>query len=60
MLAQVAEMLGIQDVSIKSVVQKGLGEDARLAMVMHPVLESKFRAAVELIARLDFVRSSRA
>jgi homoserine dehydrogenase len=26
-------------------------------MVMHPVLESKFRAAISLIARLDFVRS---
>jgi homoserine dehydrogenase len=56
-LAQVAEILGMQDVSIKSVVQKGLGDDARLVMVMHPVLESKFRAAVELIARLEFVRS---
>jgi homoserine dehydrogenase len=56
-LAQVAEILGLQGVSIKSVVQKGLGEDARLVMVMHPVLESQFRAAVELIARLDFVRS---
>jgi homoserine dehydrogenase len=56
-LAQVAEILGLQGVSIKSVVQKGLGDDARLVMVMHPVLESKFRAAVELIARLDFVRS---
>ena len=56
-LAQVAQVLGLQDVSIKSVVQKGLGEDARLAMVMHPVLESKFRAAVELISGLDFVRS---
>ena len=49
MLAQVAEILGLQGVSIRSVVQKGLGEDARLVMVMHPVLESKFRAAVELI-----------
>ena len=49
-LAQVAEILGMQGASIQSVVQKGLGEDARLAMVMHPVLESKFRAAVELIA----------
>ena len=48
-LAQVAEILGLQGVSIKSVVQKGIGADARLAMVMHPVLESKFRAAVELI-----------
>jgi homoserine dehydrogenase len=57
-LAQVAEILGLQGVSIKSVVQKGLGEEARLVMVMHPVLESRFRAAVELISRLDFVRSS--
>jgi homoserine dehydrogenase len=56
-LAQIAEILGLQEVSIKSVVQRGLGNDARLVMVMHPVLESKFRAAVELIARLDFVRS---
>ena len=37
-------------------VQKGLGDEARLVMVMHPVLESRFRAAVDLIARLDFVR----
>ena len=57
-LAQVAEILGMQGVSIKSVVQKGLGREARLVMVMHPVLESKFRAAVELIARLDFVREA--
>jgi len=57
-LAQVAEILGLQGVSIKSVVQKGIGEDARLAMVMHPVLESRFRAAVDLIGRLDFVRAT--
>jgi homoserine dehydrogenase len=56
-LAQVAEILGMQAVSIKSVVQKGLGDEARLVMVMHPVLESRFRAAVDLIAGLDFVRS---
>jgi homoserine dehydrogenase len=55
-LAQVAEILGLQGVSIRSVVQKGLGDEARLVMVMHPVLESKFRAAVQLISRLDFVR----
>jgi homoserine dehydrogenase len=55
-LAQVAEILGMQGVSIRSVVQKGLGHEARLVMVMHPVLESKFRAAVDLISRLDFVR----
>jgi len=57
-LAQVAEILGLQGVSIESAVQKGIGDDARLAMVMHPVLESKFRAAVDLIGRLDFVRST--
>jgi homoserine dehydrogenase len=55
-LAQVAEILGLQGVSIRSVVQKGLGDEARLVMVMHPVLESRFRAAVQMIARLDFVR----
>jgi homoserine dehydrogenase len=57
-LAQIAEILGMQDVSIKSVVQKGLGDEARLVMVMHPVLESKFRAAVDLLSRLDFVREA--
>jgi homoserine dehydrogenase len=55
-LAQVAEILGMQGVSIRSVVQKGLGDEARLVMVMHPVLESRFRAAVDLLSRLDFVR----
>jgi homoserine dehydrogenase len=57
-LAQVAEILGMQSVSVKSVVQKGLGHEARLVMVMHPVLESKFRAAVDLLSRLDFVREA--
>ncbi len=56
-LAQVAQLLGLQGASIKSVVQKGLGDDARLVMVMHPILESKFFAALQLIARLDFLRS---
>jgi homoserine dehydrogenase len=56
-LAQVAEILGLQGVSIKSVVQRGLGNDARLVMVMHPVLESRFQAAVEMLSGLDFVRA---
>jgi homoserine dehydrogenase len=38
-LAQVAELLGLQGASIKSVVQQGLGDDARLVMVLHPLLE---------------------
>jgi homoserine dehydrogenase len=56
-LAQVAEILGLQGVSVRSVVQRGMGDEARLVMVMHPVLESRFRAAVEMIRRLDFVRA---
>jgi homoserine dehydrogenase len=56
-LAQVAQLLGMQGASIKSVVQKGLGEKARLVMVVHPLLESRFYAARDLIAGLDFVRS---
>ncbi|MEA2306932.1 MAG: homoserine dehydrogenase [Solirubrobacteraceae bacterium] len=56
-LAQVAQILGLQGASVKSVVQKGLGDNARLVMVVHPILESRLRAAVELIAGLDFVRA---
>ena len=56
-LAQVAQILGMQGASIKSVVQKGLGQNARLVMVVHPILESRLRAAVELIGRLEFLRS---
>ncbi|MFL5781003.1 MAG: homoserine dehydrogenase [Thermoleophilaceae bacterium] len=56
-LAQIAEILGMQGVSVRSVVQKGLGDDARLEMVVHPVLESAFKAAVDLIGRLDFLRA---
>jgi homoserine dehydrogenase len=56
-LAQVAQLLALQDVSVKSVVQKGLGEQARLVMVTHPVLEPRFFAAMELISRLDVLRA---
>jgi homoserine dehydrogenase len=56
-LAQVAELLGMQGASIKSVVQRGLGDNARLVMVLHPLLESRFFAAVQLIAQLDFMRA---
>jgi homoserine dehydrogenase len=56
-LAQVAHALGEQEVSVKSVVQKGLGNQARLVMVVHPVLESRFTAAMELIAGLEILRS---
>jgi homoserine dehydrogenase len=56
-LAQIAQVLGDQDVSVKSVVQRGVGEDARLVMVVHECLESRFAAALEAIDALDVLRS---
>jgi homoserine dehydrogenase len=56
-LAQVAQVLAVQDVSVKSVVQKGMRDQARLVMVVHPVLESRFAAAMELIAGLEIMRA---
>jgi homoserine dehydrogenase len=56
-LAQIAEVLGMQGASIKSVVQRGLGDNARLVMVLHPLLESRFYAALRLIGQLGFMRS---
>ena len=42
---------------MRSVVQRGLGGEAQLIMVMHPVSEKRFGAALERIAKLDFLRS---
>src|SRR6185437_12740626 len=57
-LAAVAQVLGEQGASIKSVVQHGLGEHARLVMVVHPLAESRLREALKRIAALDFLRST--
>jgi homoserine dehydrogenase len=57
-LGQIAQILGMQGISVKSVVQKGLGEQARLVMVVHPVQEPRFFAALELLRGEDFVRSA--
>ena len=43
--------------SVKSVVQEGLGEGARLVMVLHPLLESRLYGALRLIGQLGFMRS---
>jgi homoserine dehydrogenase len=56
-LARVAQVLADDGVSVKSVVQKGLGEQARLVMVLHPVLESRFDAAIEALAQLEVLRA---
>jgi homoserine dehydrogenase len=57
-LASVAQVLGEQGASIKSVVQHGLGEHARLVMVIHPLAETRLREALRRIAALDFLRST--
>ena len=36
------EVLGENEISVKSVVQRGIGDDARLVMVVHECLESRF------------------
>jgi homoserine dehydrogenase len=57
-LARIAQVLGENEISVKSVVQRGIGDDARLVMVLHECLESRFAAAVEEIGALDDIRSS--
>ena len=57
-LAQIADVLGRNEVSVRSVVQRGHGDDARLVMVMHEGPEARFHAALEEIATLDFLRAS--
>ena len=57
-LAAVASALGEQGASIKSVVQHGLGEHARLVMVVHPLAETRLRKALRNIGDLDFLRST--
>jgi homoserine dehydrogenase len=42
---------------VRSVVQRGLGGEAQLVMVMHPVSEKRFAAALQRIAKLEFLRS---
>ncbi|HKT84252.1 MAG TPA: homoserine dehydrogenase [Solirubrobacterales bacterium] len=56
-LAKVAQVLGDEDVSVKSVVQRGTGEDTRLVMVIHKCLESRFAAAIAAIEQLDVLRT---
>jgi homoserine dehydrogenase len=55
-LARVADVLGRNEVSVQSVVQRGLGDEARLVMVMHECPESRFFKALDEIATLDFLR----
>ncbi len=56
-LAQVADLLARHGVSVRSVVQKGLGDQARLVMVLHGVLESRFQAAMLKLGDLQVLRA---
>lgn len=56
-LAKIAEILGDQGISVRSVNQRGIGNDARLVMVTHSSAEKSFKAAVSKIAKLSFMRS---
>jgi homoserine dehydrogenase len=56
-LAKITQILGDAGVSVRSVVQKGMGDDARLVMVMHEVSERSFDAALAKIGKLKFLRS---
>jgi homoserine dehydrogenase len=56
-LAKIAQVLGEKEISVKSVVQRGIGDDARLVMVVHECLESRFAAALEEIGALEELRS---
>jgi len=57
-LARIAQVLGEKEISVKSVVQRGIGDDARLVMVVHECLESRFAAAMEEIGRLAELRAA--
>ncbi len=56
-LAGIADVLGRNGISVKSVVQRGIGSDARLVMVIHRAPERDFYAALEEISDLDFMRA---
>ncbi len=57
-LARIADVLGRNGISVQSVVQRGLGDDARLVMVLHEAPETSFYAALEEIAGLEFLRAT--
>lgn len=56
-LAEVAAILGDHEVSVRNFNQQGEGDGARLVMVMHPTLESRFFAAISGLAQLPFVHA---
>ena len=56
-LARIAQCLGEEQASIKSVVQRGLGDQAQLVMVIHPLPESRLRSALAAISEIEAVQA---
>jgi 23S rRNA (guanosine2251-2'-O)-methyltransferase len=56
--AAVAGALGAHGVSLKSVLQRGLGGNARLVMVTHRIARSRLAAALAAVSELEHVRSA--
>ncbi len=56
-LARIADVLGRNQVSVRSVVQRGLGDEARLVMVMHECPEEWFFKALAEMGTLEFMRA---
>jgi homoserine dehydrogenase len=57
-LARIADVFGRNDISVQSVVQRGLGDEARLVMILHECPERAFYEALDEIARLEFLRAA--
>ncbi len=56
-LARVASIFGDESLSIRSVVQSGSGDEARLVLILHAGAEERMDAAVARLRALDDVRS---
>ncbi|MBU1670209.1 MAG: homoserine dehydrogenase [Actinobacteria bacterium] len=54
-LAKIAGVFGDNNVSLESVVQKGIGDGAQIVLITHGVAERSFRAATEGLEKLDVV-----
>ena len=55
-LAGIAALFGEHDVSIASLVQEGRGDAAELVLLLHPVREAQFFAALDQIKALPAVQ----
>jgi homoserine dehydrogenase len=55
-LAQVAAIFGEHGVSIHSMVQEGGGDEAELVLLLHPVREEQFFAALGKMKALPVVK----